>query len=438
MFLNMISSSGQSGCLKCLHTGQSVPYGNGHHVIYCPYLILWKPFRNKKNYNQCLSESLKTNKSVYGVKGFSSLTELIFFDIIKSTNIDIMHSIFLGVVKLMFVYWFNSKLEKPYCMKQHIGILNGRLLSCRPPNSVAQAPRKLEDFNNWRAHEFMHFILFFAIPVFYKIMPTTYFDHLLLLIISLEKLLNKKINRNELGEINSMLNKFVVEADDLYGSDIMTSGMHELGHLVECTKELGNLNGVCCFAFEELNRKITRTIKGSDLIGDEFLKIWGVSLHLSYRVNELKDENQFVSFIKEYFSIKSSNLKYSHDKVVLKLGNKIEVDLNKLSLQIKKILFSLVNENEFSFYEKVFINKVVYTIENDQTKFNNSVIKFEEEIGIIDSICKSNDDIFLICRRLKLNDSPFYNVNFKSINSSFSFFYVTNNFFIVMHHTVII
>ena len=48
------------------------------------------------------------------------------------------------------------------------------------------------------AHEYMNFILFFSIPVFYDLMPIEYFQHLLLLIISLENLLCKKINRRNL------------------------------------------------------------------------------------------------------------------------------------------------------------------------------------------------------------------------------------------------
>ena len=140
-----------------------------------------------------------------------------------------------------------------------------------------------------------------------------------------------------------VLVEFVFNADSLYGRDIYTSGMHELVHLFECTEVMGNMNGLCCFAFEELNRKVTRYIKGSDLIGDEFLKIWGVSLNLSLRVHDFKEENQFVNFIREYFSIKSSNLKYTHGKVSLKLGRKICVDLNNLSKNVKEILFAFVN-----------------------------------------------------------------------------------------------
>jgi len=47
--------------------------------------------------------------------------------------------------------------------------------------------------------------------------------------------------------------------------------------------------------------------------------------------------------IREYFSIKSSNLKYTHGKVSLKLGRKICVDLNNLSKNVKEILFAFVN-----------------------------------------------------------------------------------------------
>ena len=61
----------------------------------------------------------------------------------------------------------------------------------------------------------------------------------------------------------------------------MLSGMHELLHLVKCTVEFGPLNNINGFPFEELNRKITRLIKGKDLIGEEFIKLFSTVQCLS-------------------------------------------------------------------------------------------------------------------------------------------------------------
>lgn len=87
----------------------------------------------------------------------------------------------------------------------------------------------------------MNFILYFAIPVFYEIMDDDYFNNLLLLIISLEHLLDKKIDRMNLNRIDNMLHLFVSQLEYLYDEHILLSGVHELLHLVQITIDIGNL-----------------------------------------------------------------------------------------------------------------------------------------------------------------------------------------------------
>ena len=85
-----------------------------------------------------------------------------------STNIDLMHSVLLGFVKKIFIYWFDHPLNNAYSLKLKINLINEKLLSCTPQSYIPQAPRRIEDFHKWRAHEFLNFILYFAIPVFLR------------------------------------------------------------------------------------------------------------------------------------------------------------------------------------------------------------------------------------------------------------------------------
>ena len=48
-------------------------------------------------------------------------------------------------------------------------------------------------------------------------------------------------------------------------------------------------NDTCLFEFEELNRKISRSIKGQNLVGDEFIKKWSLSLNLALEIKELSN-----------------------------------------------------------------------------------------------------------------------------------------------------
>jgi hypothetical protein len=139
-----------------------------------------------------------------------------------------------------------------------------------------------------------------------------------------------------------MLNKFVTDAGTLYDIHFYTSGVHELIHLVACTTEIGPMNDTCCYQFEELNRKVTRFIKGQDLVGDKFIKSWTISKNLGLHIFKyyLEDDDviSFVIFIKSHFEIKSSNFK-NRENVGnhLKVGRINKIDQDKLANLLEKI-----------------------------------------------------------------------------------------------------
>lgn len=437
MMINMVASNGYYGCIKCKQQGESINFNHGYHMVFkFDAARIDELIRTRDNYK----DDLRLTR--HGVKGDCIFNSLTYFNPVVSTNIDVMHSIFLGLIKNMFSYWFDHPATKKYSLRSMLDNLNEKLLSCRPPQYVQQCPRKLDDFQRWRAHEFMNFILFFAIPVFYESMPDAYFQHLLLLIISLENLLSKKIQVSNLNKIQTYLCKFVSELESLYDEHIMTSSAHELLHLVKCTRDFGPLNHVNCYQFEELNRKITRLIKSQDLVGDEFIKLWNVSKSLSLYINEnFLDEdcsqNKFTEFIKRNFSIKSSNLKKKYsNKDVLKLG-KITTQF-KLSERAYYFIKEIVNDKDnLIYYERLYYNNILYACELDfLTKFCNSVIKHNNKIGVICNILKSDDSILLVCKELTFIKNPFFNNDCNEIKSFFALYSISSNYFYVKQNEI--
>lgn len=114
----------------------------------------------------------------------------------ESTNIDYMHSILYGVVKNLFTYWFEMNCQ--FSLKAYKQRIDQRLLGIRTPAFINSAPRSINDFKNWRAHEYLHFILFYSQVVFKDIMKDEYYEHLMSLLISLEILLSKIIRKADL------------------------------------------------------------------------------------------------------------------------------------------------------------------------------------------------------------------------------------------------
>ncbi len=77
-----------------------------------------------------------------------------------------MHSVLLGVIKTFFKFWFDGDSSRSYCLKKFMQVIETRQASY-----VTNTPRSIYCWNKWRAHNYLCFILYFSVPVFYKIVP---------------------------------------------------------------------------------------------------------------------------------------------------------------------------------------------------------------------------------------------------------------------------
>ncbi|CAF0831338.1 unnamed protein product [Brachionus calyciflorus] len=439
LILNTILSSGYFGCIKCYHQGTSVSYKNGFHNIFESNQVE-NELRDNSKYLEDLANSKVTKSNVNGIKGETILMKLKFYKTIESTVIDSMHTIFLGVIKKLFRYWFEFSSKEPYSLKNKKKEINERLQNLRPPSSLNYAPRDISLFNICRSHEFMNFILFYSIPVFYDIMGEKYFSNLILLIISLQVLYAKQIDRSKLESVKILKNlkKFVGDVKEIYDIHILTSSFHELLHLVDLTYQTGPINNTSCYPFEELNRKITRMINGKDLIADEFIKLWTVSQCISIYVNG------FLEFLKENFEIKSSNLKKfgrKSSKSFVNLlicwpfyiGQQINVDLEILNQKILNLLRDQFGEdlNLLYFSDKVHVNSQCFKIDFNKSKFCNSFIRNNETYGYIKFTLSLKRKLFIICKKLIYIHKPFYCLEDSKLKSHFFFAAPSNEYFCI-------
>ncbi|RMZ95014.1 hypothetical protein BpHYR1_017555, partial [Brachionus plicatilis] len=338
MILNIMSSNGKNGCLKCKQEGISLKYKNGSHLVYNYQGN--STLRDHDEYLKDVTIACKLGKTFEGIKGETILSQLECYKPIESTLIDPMHTIFLGVTRLLLQYWFESSFYEKFSLKKFYEKMNNRLKSIRPPNFFTYAPRELDTFKLWRAHEFMNFIFFYSVPLFYEIMPAEYFENFLYLLIGLEQLYSEKIIYRNLKKVDLFFKKFVQGLETLYNEHIMMSGVHELLHLVKSTEDSGPLNDASCFPFEELNRKFTSMINGKDLIGDEFIKLWNISQLIEIHLQDKNFDTEYFKFIKENFKIKTSNSKNNHtdyEKNSLRHGKKINILISN-------------NSDEYSFF----------------------------------------------------------------------------------------
>ena len=254
-----------------------------------------------------------------------------------------MHTVLEGVVKSLFNKWFSQDNHASECsLRKHMNQIDLRLVSIRPPKFIPTTPRSIYSWKTWRAHEYLGFLIYYSLPIFHDIMDSSQFEHLVKLVIFMETILSREIKLEDLDFAQQLIISYVKDYSKFYSLNSMLSGVHELLHLVDCTKTFGPLNNINCFPFEELNRKLLGTIHGRDLIGEEFIKLFTLMQSMYFTVSGFCSDSKLVGFIKEEMIFKTSNRKrqFSNTEIseVKILGKKeITKDLEILKAVEKKI-----------------------------------------------------------------------------------------------------
>lgn len=318
-----------------------------------------------------------------------------------------MHSVLEGVMKRFFKIWFSDTLSaEEGSLKGYIEQINERVLKVRPPSFVPTALRDISLWKMWRAKEFLIFFIYYSLPVFHGYMSQERYLNLIKFVISIEYLLKRKLDRNNLEIVRKIILDFVEELEEIYSRRIMLSGFHELLHLVDCTLDFGPLNNINAFQFEEINRKIVSFIHGHDLVGDEFLKVFSMCQSLNILGKKVQHKSMFENFIDKHMSIKSSNLKRVNSEN-LKISEYYEFEfdfvlnqcLTELSLNIDKIQFA----------KRLTLNGAVFTDVSVLGRFNDSCVQTKDgRFGHIIRIIVINEIIYLFIKRIVFLISSFY------------------------------
>lgn len=397
------------------------------------------PKRSLIKYDAYLKQSSASNKPCFGIKSKSALSELSYFHPIFNSNVDSMHSVFYGVIKNLFVFWFDHPIKSKYSLKNRINAINNRLLQIRPPSFCPSAPRSILDFKIWKANEFMVFIIYYALIVFNQIMDCQYFENLITLVISLQHLFSSEIKLKNIGFVKKLLFLFVSQLPSLYTPQILNSGAHELLHLADFTLDFGPLNFVSCFQFEEINRKILRFIKGNDLVCEEFLKIFSTSQILSsvmsgieYSHSNDPEYTSFVDFINKYSCVKTSNRKCNKNQLGLRVPKSVIITKDPL---ISKLIFEYDGSiiDNLSTVNSVFFNEILFNTHHNKTRFDDSCIEVIEEnkFGVILNFIVSGDILYIFCQQIILLSNPFWNINITEIKAKMHLCYLSNQKFVV-------
>jgi hypothetical protein len=312
-----------------------------------------------------------------------------------------MHSVLEGVAKSLFDFWF-EKSSPVYSLKQHMPTINNILVHIRPPSYVANPPKLIGTYNKWKANDFLSFFLFYALIVFKHCMSDKYYTHIQKLVISLEYLLSPRIKKSGLDRVQSLLEEFVKDIGKLYDETALSSGVHELLHLVECTRKFGPLNLNNSFPFEELNRKVYSLIFGKDLMGEEFVSLFSAAQALSFFGSRVQFKSEALrDYFNSTFDIKTSNRKNvrSNEGLILKCDILMENNDTFVRLLAEHDIHII---GELPTIERCYFNGICYTdARKESGKFADFCVfdKVSRKHGLIVKLVYHNKKVSSISKQ---------------------------------------
>lgn len=249
--LNTKYHSGYHSCSKCNIEGEFVrsvcfPVENMEELEnYCHRLL-----RTHENFERL--EYLG-----YYQRGPTILTRLRCFDVIDDVPLDVMHLLYLGIVRLLIRFWIGDKGRRNKAYKlsnENIVKISDRLenLKGQLPQDFNRRSRSLTYWKLWKATEFRHFLLYFGPAILRDVLPRNIFDHFLLLHISFNILTNKALMKNSqnIDLAEGLLLKFVFDFQNIYGEENVAFNVHNCIHVVRDVRKYGPAENFSAFPFE--------------------------------------------------------------------------------------------------------------------------------------------------------------------------------------------
>ncbi|XP_062511672.1 uncharacterized protein LOC134187542 isoform X2 [Corticium candelabrum] len=374
LLLHCQQYNGCFGCSECEIKGQVVPRLRGHTTSFWQQSLAIK--RTHKSVCHQAQVALQTNKVVVGVKGYSPLSWLDEFDVVKQTPIDYMHCVLLGVTKMLLNLWFNSRNKtNPYYIGHHTGLIDERLSSIFPPTEISRKPGLISKMSDWKASQYRAFLLYYMVPVLADVLDQQYWIHAFCLASALHSLLSSSITADDLLVIDQSLNQFVTDMKLHYGLEYCSMNVHLLTHLVDHVKLFGPLWTHSCFEFESANLRLRNLVHGKRYPDQQIVNGWHRE-HCAFNISQESKEVQALHESLSHSSVRSEN---NCNEVALKCKRKQCLDGDQVSA-LMMVLGQAPEACEL-YTRASWSGKTFCSSGYLKSKRMNSVVQFQKSVG---------------------------------------------------------
>ena len=197
-------------------------------------------------------------------KGTSPFEELPV-DMVFSFPYDYMHSVCLGVMRRLILFWIIGPLSTRF-PSNTVKEVSRSLLSyqCSLPSEFARKPRSLSLYRYWKATEFRTFLLYTGV-VALKNVPKAIYKNFLLLHSAIFILCDPDVYRQLHSSAEKYLKQFVSSCKTVYGTSMLVYNVHSLLHLAKDCERFGHLDQFSCFKYENKLFQIKRKLRSTNL-----------------------------------------------------------------------------------------------------------------------------------------------------------------------------
>lgn len=287
----MIQYNGKWGCSYCLNEGTRITKGRGYSRVYLPEI---GELRREEQVFEDAERAVLQNETIRGIKGYSIMSEVPLFNIVRSLVPDYMHALLLGVVHTFCQIWFSSEHhQSPWYLGLRENEISNRLQNLMPTSEITRLPSSIKKRSIWKASELRSFLLYYSLPVFKNIMRSKYYRHWFLLVYSFHLLLNNKVTLTDIHKSECAIKKFVQQTEILYGTEYLTFNMHLLLHIPQYVKNWGAPWDSSTFMFEHGNGVLLKLFKGTQSVVNQIFKSYDCIMKIKKDSVEIFNKDSF-------------------------------------------------------------------------------------------------------------------------------------------------
>nr|XP_047142227.1 uncharacterized protein LOC124816627 isoform X1 [Hydra vulgaris] len=170
---------------------------------------------------------------------------------ISQFPLEYMHLVCLGATRRLLLHWLRGKRAVKISTLIADLISNGlKNLAAYVTVEFARKPRSLKDIDRWKATEFRLFLCYLGPLVLRSHLTNNLYQHFMLLHVAINILANPNMCWTHVDYAEKLLNIFVMQMPDFYGSSSINYTMHSLCHICDDVRQYGSLDEYSAFPFE--------------------------------------------------------------------------------------------------------------------------------------------------------------------------------------------